>query len=116
MKKEIIFQYKKKKIKLVVEDCNLFKKFTGLMFSRREKAKSLLFSFKKPTKVSIHSIFVFFPFVVVWLDDKNKVVDLKVVRPLNFSIGLDKYFSKIIEIPVNEGYKKVLKSLGLHKI
>jgi uncharacterized membrane protein (UPF0127 family) len=109
--KHIKFEYKKKKINLIVEDCNLLKKFTGLMFSRREKAKTLLFNFKNPTKIRLHSIFVFFPFVVIWLDEKNKIVSLKTVKSFRFSITPNKYFSKIIEIPINNKYKKIIDFL-----
>jgi len=109
--KPIRFEYKNKKIKLVVEDCNLFKKITGLMFSRREKAKALLFDFKKLTKIKLHSIFVFFPFLVIWLDDKNEIVDLKIVKPFRFSVAPNKSFSKIIEIPFNDKYKKIIDFL-----
>ncbi len=111
MKKEVIFKYKNGKINLVVEDCNLFKKVTGLMFSRREKAQALLFNFSKPTKIKLHSLFVFFPFVVVWLDDKNKVIDLRIVKPFKYSIISNKTFSKIIEIPLNNKYKKIIDFL-----
>jgi len=111
MKKEVIFKYKNGKINLVVEDCNLFKKVTGLMFSRREKAQALLFNFSKPTKIKLHSLFVFFPFVVVWLDDKNKVIDLRIVKPFKSSIISNKTFSKIIEIPLNNKYKKIIDFL-----
>ena len=50
-----------------IKKVNWFGKFSGLMFCRREKADSLIFEFKKPTRISIHSFFVFFPFVVLSL-------------------------------------------------
>lgn len=111
MKKEIIFKYKKRRINLKVEDCNTLKKFTGLMFSQCEKAKALLFDFKKPTKIRLHSIFVFFPFVAIWLDEKDNVLDLRIVKPFNFSVGADKYFYRLVEIPINRRYKKIINFL-----
>jgi len=111
MKKKIIFEYKNKKINLEVENCNFLKKFTGLMFCLREKAKALLFDFKKPVKVRIHSFFVFFPFVAVWLDDENKVIELKLVKSFKPSICPNKSFCKLIEIPVNKKYKEIIELL-----
>lgn len=66
------FRYKNKKIRINVKVCSEFNKFLGLMFVRRKRAKALLFDFEKPTKISIHSWFVFFPFVAIWLDDKKQ--------------------------------------------
>jgi len=102
MRKKIIINYKKKKITLIAEDCNIFRKFSGLMFSRREKAGILLFDFKEKQKIVIHSFFVFYPFVAVWLDKKNKVVDLKIVKPFTFCVSPKKSCFKLVEIPINK--------------
>ena len=99
---KLFLNYKSKKFGLNVEVCNWFRRFWGLMFCRREKAKSLMFVFDKPKNISIHSYFVFFSFVVIWLDDKNKIVDLRRVKPLEFRISSRKPFTKIVEIPVNK--------------
>jgi len=106
--------YEGKKFNLEVKLCRL--KFLGLMFARREKARALLFDFKKSTNIAIHSWFVFFDFVAVWLDDKNKIIEIKVVKPFSFSVHPKKSFFKLIEIPVNKRYQPKLKFLlkGLH--
>lgn len=83
----------------------------GLMFRRREKAKALLFEFKKPTKLKIHSCFVFFSFLAIWLDDKNKIIGKKIVKPFEMSISPEKPFSKLLEIPFNDKYEKVIQLL-----
>lgn len=106
MLKKVSFIYKGKKFDIDARSCNPFRKFLGLMFSRRKKAEALLFDFKKPVDFRIHSFFVFFPFVAVWLDKGNKVIEAKRVRPFTFSVGLKKSFYKIIEIPINGNYKK----------
>ena len=103
--------YKNKKFKIDLKVCNWFKRITGLMFTRREKARALLFDFKKPTKIAIHSCFVFFPFIAIWLDHKNKIIDLKIVQPFTFFICPRKPCFKLIEIPINRKYKKVAKLL-----
>lgn len=91
--------------------CNGFERFLGLMFTRRKKAKALLFDFKKPTKITIHSCFVFFPFIALWLDDKDKVIDLRIVKPFNLYVSPKKSFHKLIEIPINKEYSRIIKLL-----
>ena len=107
-KKKISIEYKNKKIKFYAEDCNFFKKFSGLMFSRRENVGILLFDFEKKQKISIHSFFVFYPFIAVWLDKKNKIVDLKVVNPFTFCVSPKKSCFKLIEIPINNENRKIV--------
>lgn len=94
-----------------VKKLSSFGKVIGLMFCRRKNAKALLFEFKKQSKIKIHSLFVFFPFVAVWLDDKNKIVDRKIVKPFRFSVFPKKSFSKLIEIPIDERHMKIVDSL-----
>lgn len=105
-KKKISITYKNKKIKIEAEDCNFFKKFSGLMFSRREKAGILLFNFEGKQKIAIHSFFVFYPFIAVWLDKTNKIADLKVVKPFTFCASPKKSCFKLVEIPINKKNKK----------
>lgn len=106
---EQIFYYKKKKISLDLKKCNFFKKIFGLMFTKKEKAKALLFEFKKPA--ALHSYFVFFPFIAIWLDKNNKVVGIKKIKPFTFHIKPKKNFTKIIEIPINKKYEDILRKL-----
>ena len=106
---KINLKYKKKKFEIDVKVCNWFEKFSGLMFVRKEKARALLFDFKKPVRQAIHSYFVFFPFVAIWLDDKERIIEVKFVKPFNFFVRPKKDFCKLIEIPVNEEYKRIVK-------
>lgn len=100
-----------------VKECNWFNKIKGLMFSRREKANILLFAFDKPTKMAIHSFFVFFPFIAVWLDSKNKVIEMKVVKSFSPLVSCKKYYYKLVEIPINLQYSKIVKFLvGKRKV
>ncbi len=110
MKKEIIIHYKRKRIKIIAKDCNVLQKLVGLMFSRRESAKILLFNFKKKQKIRIHSMFVFYPFVAIWLDKRNRVVDLKIVNHFVFCISPKKESYGLVEIPISSQYKKLLKN------
>lgn len=86
-------------------------KISGLMFHNAEKCPAMLFEFRKPTKMRIHSFFVFFKFAALWLDEKNKIIDLKIVKPFRFSVSCKKPFYKLIEIPLNENYKREIKIL-----
>ncbi len=110
------FNYKGKKIGVDARRCGLFGMFRGLMFRRREKAPALLlFDFEKQKRLKIHSFFVFFPFAAVWLDRKNKVIEIKKVESWKAFIIPKKSFYKLIEIPVNEKYKMIIRELGLKK-
>ena len=106
---KINLKYKKKKFEIDVKVCNLFWMVKGLMFTRREKARALLlFDFKKPRRLKIHSFFC--PkFLAVWLDEKNKVQEIKLVKPFNPLVRPKKKFNKLIEIPINKTYKKVVE-------
>ncbi len=102
--------YKNKKYSIEVHKCNSFEKFVGLMFSRRENAKNLLFNFRKPLNYPIHSFFC--PeFLALWLDDKNKIVEFKFVKPWKVSIKPKKNFSKLIEIPLTSKNKQFIELL-----
>jgi len=94
-----------------VKKVNWLGEAIGLMFSRREKANSLLFEFKKPTKMKIHSYFVFSPFIAIWLDDKNNIIQLKKIKPFKTSKGIKKPYYKLVEIPINKKYKEIIELL-----
>lgn len=92
-----------------IKKVNFFGEAIGLMFSRREKANSLLFEFKNPTKMKIHSYFVFFPFIAIWLDKKNNILALKEVKPFEISKGIKEPYCKLLEIPVNKKNKHIIE-------
>ena len=104
--------FKNKNIFLEVKEMNWFGKIKGLMFCRREKAGALLFDFKKPVRIGIHSFFVFFTFYAIWLDDKNKIIEIKKVSPWSVLILPSRKYVKLIEIPINEKYTEVINSLS----
>jgi len=106
MKKKLIgLNLKRKKFKFEAFVVPFWRKGIGLMFQRREKAKILIFEFKSPVKMAIHSWFVFFPFFAIWLDSKNRVLDYKIIMPFKFKILPSKKFVKLIEVPINNKYK-----------
>lgn len=108
---KISFNYKGKEIILEVKRCGFFGRFRGLMFRNLKDSRALLFDFERLVRFSIHSLFVRFPFVVIWLDENGKVVRIKKVDKNIFDLRPDKKFVKLIEIPVKEEYSSILKLL-----
>jgi uncharacterized membrane protein (UPF0127 family) len=110
MKKEIInFNVGKNKISLEVFKVPWWFEGIGLMFSRRKKAKALIFDLKKEIKMKIHSFFVFYPFFAIWLDENKKIIDIKKVNPFSFGLLPSRNFRYLIEVPINEKYDGVLR-------
>lgn len=104
---KISFLVGKKRISLEAESLGFFGRVIGLMFSRREKAGALVFSFRKPTRTSIHSFFVFFPFIAIWLGPGGNLIEARIVEPFTFSVSPKREFTKLIEIPLNKKYSKL---------
>ncbi len=104
----MIIKYNNKKINLFVKKVSFFGKIFGLMF-RGKNTSNLLFEFKKNTQMAIHSYFVFFDFLVIWLDKNNKVLELKIVTPFSFNISSKKSFAKLVELPINNKNKKIIE-------
>src|SRR3989344_8394352 len=107
--------HKNKSIKIPVKSVSFFGKFSGLML-KTKNTENLLFEFKKDAKLKIHSFFVFFTFLAVWLDEKNSFVDLRIVKPFSFAVSPKEPFRKLIEIPFNNKNKKILRFLVDKKI
>ena len=103
----IIVKYNEKNIKINIRKTNIFSRFFGLMFKCRN-SENLLFDFGREVRTTFHSILVFFPFLIIWLDSKNNILDYKLVRPFSFSIKFKKKFNKVIEIPINEKNEELI--------
>ncbi len=93
-----------------IKKCSSFRKFTGLMF-RTKNTSALIFEFKEPTLVSIHSMFVFFSFYAIWVDDRDEIIEIKEVKPFTASIIPKRKFVKLLEIPISLKYNAVLELL-----
>ena len=80
-----------KKISLKVRLCNtFFSQISGLMF--KKNSLPLLFIFKKPKKISIHSFFCK-KFIAIWFLG-DTIVDMRIINSKN-------KFDKLLEIPSN---------------
>ena len=100
---------KDEELTIPVKKCeNLASQIQGLMF--KKKSPNLLFIFKKPKRISIHSYFCN-PFLGIWLLD-DKIQEMKLVEPNTFSIKPKHKFNKLLEIPNNtEEFRKILQSV-----
>lgn len=108
----MIIKHKSKRIGIKnVKKLSKFEEGIGLMFRKRKKCPAMLFEFDEPTRLRIHSLFVFFSFGAIWLDDKNRIVDKKIVKPFRLSVSSKKPFYKLLEIPLNNEYLKEIKVL-----
>src|SRR3989344_1993160 len=108
--------HKEKSFNVEFKAISLFSKYTGLMFKTKE-TENLLFKFKNYKTFGIHSFFVFFVFLAIWLDENNKIVDYSIIRPFTFLVK-SKYPSvKLLELPLNNRNKRIIEFLvGKRKI
>ena len=89
-----------------IDKCRGIKKFIGLMFkSRRANAKLFEFNISRQ---AIHSLFCP-PFLAMWLDKNNRVLEHKFVRRARLSIRPKQKFSKLLEVPINKKYKEIIE-------
>lgn len=110
MEKEFVnFNYGGEDIELEVSKVPWWFEGIGLMFSCRKKAKALIFDLKKEVKMRIHSLFVFYPFFAIWLDENKKIIDIKKVESFSFGVLPSRKFRYLVEVPINEKYDGVLK-------
>ena len=100
--------YSGKKSELDVKKTGFFSKGIGLMF-KTKNTNNLVFEFNEDVSISIHSFFVFFPFLAVWLDSKNNVLECRIVKPFCFYAKPKLEFRKLIEIPLNLRNEKIIK-------
>lgn len=108
--KKIGLNFKGKKLEIEAGVCEGLQMGIGLMF-KSKNTKPLIFDFKKKVKEPITALFVFFPFLAIFLDDKNKILETRIVKPFTFITKPKQKFSKLLEIPINDKYKRELKIL-----
>lgn len=114
---KISVNFNANKLLIDVKNTGFIRRGLGLTFRTRD-TKNLLFEFSRGVtwQGNLTSIFVFFPFLALWLDDKNKVIDFRVVRPFEFCIKQKKKFRKIVEIPLNNRNKRlIVRFIGKNK-
>ena len=105
---EIRIKNKGKSIFVSVKKLSFFGRFSGLMF-KTSQTENLLFDFGKNVLMPIHSFFVFFHFLAIWVDEENNLIEKRIVCPFCVSVSPKKEFNKLIEIPINEKNKKIVE-------
>lgn len=100
------------KVRVRVKEAKGLKRFLGLMF-RSKDTENLVFNFKEPTDQAIHSYFVFFPFVALWLDEKNRIMESRMIGTFKENIRPKSKFCRLVEIPLNRKNVEILKELNL---
>ncbi len=104
----MIIKYDKKRIEIPVKEAGFFRKGFGLMFRGRE-TESLLFEFHNKFERNITSLFVFFSFLGIWIDGKNRVLKAEVIKPWRFSIKGPERAEKLVEVPINMKNQRILR-------
>ncbi|MEK6819273.1 MAG: hypothetical protein AABY10_05065 [Nanoarchaeota archaeon] len=114
-------KFKGKILFLDVRKTGFLSKYFGLMFKSKQ-TDNLLFEFSKTENGAIHSFFVFFEFLAVWLDKDNNVLELKIVKPFTLFVKPMIRADKLVEIPLNYRNKRIInllvgkkKDLNIHE-
>ena len=97
----------KRKIEIEARKLSRLGWISGLMFRTRD-TDNMLFDFGE-IRFSIHSYFVFFTFLAIWLDKDDNVVDFHIVRPFTSIIRPRKKCSKLIEVPFNRNNNDIFR-------
>ena len=112
----MIISFGHKNIEIPVKKVSKLGKIIGLMF-KKKTTENFLFEFNEKTSVRIHSYFVFFDFLAIWLDNKNRILEYKIIKSFTLSVKPKKSFFKLIEIPLNKKNEEIIKSfVGKRKI
>ncbi len=105
---KIRVEHSGRNLELDVKRVGFFSRGMGLMFKFRN-TNNLLFEFEREVKIPFHSLFVFFPFLAIWLDSKNKVLEARIVKPFCFNVKPKTRFRKVIELPLNSKNAKIIE-------
>ena len=88
---------------------NLFKQGMGLTFRKKMNDFAMIFPFNKSVKIAVTMFFVFFPIDVIFLDEHNKVIELKEnFKPFRNYYSQQK-MKTFIELPENTIKKYKIK-------
>lgn len=100
----MIIQINNKKLNVIL--CtSLISKLKGLMFRKIPK-DGLLFDFKKDSFNHIHSLFVFYPINVIYINSKLEIIGVKKLKPFTFYFkGFKSRYILETNIEVNVGDK-----------
>lgn len=101
---------RRKRFSVPFHPVGFFRRGIGLMFRTRETS-NLLFTFNRPCRVAITALFVFFPFVAVWLDDRYHVLEARLVLPFTLSVLPRRPSRYLLELPLNRRNLRITRFL-----
>jgi len=104
------FVYRDKEFIVQARECSFLRRGAGLMFRTRE-TDNLIFSFGKEAVYPFTGIFCFSPFLIIWLDENNEIIDFKLAKPFEARLLSTKPFKKVLELPLNRQNKKIIEYL-----
>lgn len=104
----VAVRYRGRKKKIAAKRTGFFRKGFGLMF-RSVNTKNLVFVFDKGSCQPFTSLFVFFPFVLLWLDKDDKVIGKEIVMPFKTVINPPGRYYRVVEIPMNRKNRKIVE-------
>lgn len=97
----------RRRIRVDANKVGFLRKGIGLMF-RTKNTKSLIFEFSQGSFGNFTSLFVFFPFVLVWMDKSMNVISVDKVSPFRLNIFPKKRYHYVLEVPINEKNRKIV--------
>jgi len=107
----VSFSFDKKEVKLKVRLVPFWYEGFGLMFTKLNTAKSLLFSYKFSSRMTIFSSFIPYEFLAVWVNSRNKIVGMRIVKRGESGIEPGVKFNRLIEIPLSKKFSLVTSFL-----
>jgi uncharacterized membrane protein (UPF0127 family) len=81
------------------------------MFRSLKGARPLAFCFGRATRMVIHSLFVRFWFVAIWLDSEGEVMEWRLVKPWKLTVKPKKRYWTLVEVPLSKKYAFVVDFL-----
>jgi len=101
---------KKDNFEIRVKEVYGYERHLGLMF-KGSSTNNLLFYFSEHEKPAIHSFFVFFPFLALWLNENDEILEWNVVKPFTFYVSPKFRAARLIELPFNKNNKKIIRDI-----
>jgi uncharacterized membrane protein (UPF0127 family) len=111
MEESIYLKFGKRKLLLNIKKQSFFEIGRGLLFYSREKAPILMYKSNNPKLDAIHSWFVNFPFLAIWLDKNNNILEIRRIDPWKIHANHDGNWNKLIEVPISKRYDDKIKLL-----
>ena len=103
--------FRGKNLDIPVLEVTGFGRVRGLMLRSLRSAGPLAFVFRRPVRMAIHSLFVRFWFVAIWLDERGEVMEWRVVRPWRLSVRPRRKYWTLVEVPLSKKYAFVVDFL-----